>query len=188
MRSLRSLPFRPLLAALLLGLALPAAAVVTETAEQPTLKVTTVSGEEWSLAAQRGNWVVVNFWATWCSPCLAEMPDIDEFDQSRDDVTVIGLAFEEIELDDLRSFLEAHPVQYAIAWVDTWNPPADFAEPRGLPTTYLIDPEGRRARQFVGPVTGKELAQAIEVAKRAASAPGKDAPAADEPAETAASQ
>ena len=162
--SLRSL----LMAAALFAVSATAAAVVTETAERPTLRIQTVDGTDWDLANQRGDWVVVNFWATWCSPCLAEMPDLDEFDQSRDDVTVIGLAFEEIGLDDLRSFLEKHPVKYPIAWVDTWNPPADFAEPRGLPTTYLIDPQGRLARQFIGPITGKMLAQAIETAADAA--------------------
>ena len=166
--------FRSLLLMLLLGVAGTAAAITTETVETPSLKIQTIDGNDWDLAAQRGTWVVINFWATWCSPCLAEMPDIDEFDQSRDDVSVIGLAFEEIELDDLRTFMKTHPVKYPIAWVDTWNPPADFAEPRGLPTTYLIDPEGRVARQFIGPVTGKELAQAIETAKKADTNPVKE--------------
>ncbi|MCB1564271.1 MAG: TlpA disulfide reductase family protein [Lysobacteraceae bacterium] len=171
--------FRPLLASLMfLAFAGSAAAVVTETAERPSLEVKTVNGEDWRLSDLRGQWVIVNFWATWCSPCLAEMPDIDEFDQSRDDVSVIGLAFEEIEQADLKAFIEKHPVKYPIAWVDTWDPPADFAEPRGLPTTYLIDPEGRVARQFLGPVTGKALGQAIDAAKEAASQPAADKPAA----------
>ncbi|HPF73700.1 MAG TPA: TlpA disulfide reductase family protein [Xanthomonadaceae bacterium] len=171
--------FRPLLASLMfLAFAGSAAAVVTETAERPSLEVKTVNGEDWRLSDLRGQWVIVNFWATWCSPCLAEMPDIDEFDQSRDDVSVIGLAFEEIEQTDLKAFIEKHPVKYPIAWVDTWDPPADFAEPRGLPTTYLIDPEGRVARQFLGPVTGKALGQAIDAAKEAASQPAADKPAA----------
>lgn len=156
-------------------------AVVTETAERPTLRVKTMDGSDWRLADQRGHWVVVNFWATWCSPCLAEMPDIDAFDQSRDDVSVIGLAYEEIELAELRSFLDKHPISYPVARVDTWNPPADFAEPRGLPTTYLIDPEGRLARQFIGPVTGKMLAQAIDAAASKGKADNQDA-GHDEPA------
>src|SRR5690606_17966445 len=118
--SLRSL----LMAAALLAVSATAAAVVTETAERPTLRIQTVDGTDWDLANQRGDWVVVNFWATWCSPCLAEMPDLDEFDQSRDDVTVIGLAFEEIGLDDLRSFLEKHPVKYTTGWVETRTSPS----------------------------------------------------------------
>ena len=139
-------------------------ASIAETREQPSLSVTTIDGAQWELSEQRGHWVVVNFWATWCSPCLAEMPDLDAFDQSRDDVSVIGLAFEEIELDELRAFLVEHPVRYPIAPVDTWNPPADFAQPRGLPTTYLIDPAGNVAKLFIGPVTGKMLEQAISAA------------------------
>ena len=65
-------------------------------AATPKLEVTTIDKEKFTLAAQRGKWVVVNFWATWCGPCLKEMPDLSQLDEKRDDVVVIGLAFEEI--------------------------------------------------------------------------------------------
>lgn len=130
-------------------------------AATPKLEVTTIDKEKFTLAAQRGKWVVVNFWATWCGPCLKEMPDLSQLDEKRDDVVVIGLAFEEIEAADLAKFVAAHPVAYPIALVDVYSPPADFPVPRGLPTTYLIDPEGRVAEHFVGPVTGKQIEQSI---------------------------
>lgn len=135
----------------------PAAAPVV-----PTLSVKTVDGAEFDLAKHRGTWVVVNFWATWCSPCLKEIPDLSEFDQQRDDVTVIGLAFEEIELDDLKAFLKKVTPSYPVALVDVYNPPADFAVPRGLPTTYLIAPDGHIAERFLGPITSTDLSQAID--------------------------
>jgi thiol-disulfide isomerase/thioredoxin len=128
----------------------------------PTLSVKTVDGVDFDLAAQRGKWVVVNFWATWCSPCLKEIPDLSEFDQAREDVHVIGLAFEEIELADLKAFLAKLKPSYPVALVDVYNPPKDFAVPRGLPTTYLIAPDGRIAERFLGPVTSADLSQAIE--------------------------
>ncbi len=130
----------------------------------PELRVVTLDGADFDLAEQRGRWVVVNYWATWCSPCLKEMPDLDAFARSREDVAVIGLAYEEIEVEEMRAFLGAHPVRYPIAIVDVFEPPADFPAPRGLPMTWLIAPDGTVAKRFLGPVTARELSQAIAAA------------------------
>ncbi len=132
----------------------------------PTLQVTTWDGANYDLAQRRGKWVVVNFWATWCNPCLKEIPDLDAFDQSREDVEVIGLAYEEIEKADMDAFLKEHPMRYPIAVVDVYNPPADFDIPKGLPMTYLIAPDGKVAKQFLGPVTSAEIAAVIETAAK----------------------
>lgn len=139
----------------------------------PTLEVTTLEGEPWSLAARRGRWVVVNFWATWCKPCIKEIPDLSELDQRRDDLEIIGLAYEEIDAKDLAEFLTRHPASYPVAIIDVYAPPADFETPRGLPLTYLIAPDGAVARQFLGPVTSTD----IETAMLAAVAPPAAVPA-----------
>lgn len=132
--------------------------------ERPSLQVTTIDGKPYDLATQRGNWVVVNFWATWCGPCLKEMPELSALDAMRGHVEVIGLAYEDIEPAGMRSFLETHPVVYPVAIVDVYDPPKDFATPRGLPTTYLIDPDGKVAKHFLGPVTATEIEAAIAAA------------------------
>ncbi len=136
----------------------------TVDAERPSLKIATLDGAMYDLAAKRGGWVVVNFWATWCAPCIKEMPELDAFDAERADVDVIGLTYEEIEVEEMRAFLKKRPVNYPIALVDTYDPPADFPTPRGLPMTYVIDPDGRIAKEFMGPVTGAELAAIIDAA------------------------
>ena len=131
-------------------------------AELPELRVATLDGPVFDLAEQRGKWVVINYWATWCSPCLKEMPDLRAFAESRNDVALIGLAYEDISANDMRAFLADHPAGYPIAIVDVFEPPASFPAPRGLPMTWLIDPQGQVAKQFLGPITGRDLAQVIE--------------------------
>jgi len=129
--------------------------------EMPKLSLATIDGKSFDLAQQGGKWVVVNFWATWCAPCLKEMPDLSRLDREHADLVVVGLAFEEIEKDELVKFVAAHPVDYPIALVDVYAPPADFPVPRGLPTTWLIGPEGRVAEHWLGPVTSEQILKAV---------------------------
>jgi len=148
---------RRLLAVAALALTLPAFAA---DGTPPQLKIKTFDGKSFDLAAQRGKWVVVNYWATWCVPCIKEMPDISAFVKGRKDVVAIGLAFEDTDPKDIEAFLKKHPVSYDIAQVDVMEPPKDFGAPKGLPTTWIIAPDGRVAKQFVGPVTAEKLKDA----------------------------
>lgn len=130
----------------------------------PVLQVITLDDDAYDLADRRGQWVVVNFWATWCAPCLKEMPELSALDAMHEHIEVIGLAYEEIEADAMRAFLVEHPVVYPVAIVDTYNPPADFDTPRGLPMTWLIAPDGTVAHKVVGPVTASDIEAAIAAA------------------------
>ncbi len=135
--------------------------VAEATKLRPKLDIATLDGGTFELSKLHGQWVVVNFWATWCPPCIKEMPELSALDAERADVSVVGLAFEEIEPDELKTFLKAHPVVYPIALVDVYNPPADFDTPRGLPLTYLIAPDGSITQKIMGPVTRAELEKMI---------------------------
>lgn len=146
--------------------------------ERPQLIVQTLDGKTFNLAAERGRWVIVNFWATWCRPCIEEMPAISKFVASHKDVTAIGLAWDNSPRADVVKFAKKHPVDYPLAQVPTDRAPGGFAAPLGLPMTYLVAPDGRIAKPFIGPVNEKMLAQAIAEAKATA---GKPAPAATPP-------
>lgn len=146
---------------------LAATVASAETTQQPTLKIDTLDGTHWDLATHRGHWVVINYWATWCAPCIAEMPELSAFIKARDDVEGIGLAFEDTDRAEILEFLKKHPVEYPIAQVEVDAPPADFDVPRGLPTTYLIAPDGSVAKRFLGPIKEKDLEQAIKAGKAA---------------------
>lgn len=140
---------------LLLAAAAPACAA---TAAKPTLNVTTLDGKTFDLIQQSGKWVIVNYWATWCSPCLKELPDISAYVSAhRGKVAAIGLAFEDSDKADIEKYLHDHPISYPVAQIDVMEPPPDFDVPKGLPNTYVIAPDGHVAKAFLGPVTTKDL-------------------------------
>lgn len=151
-----------LVTAPLAGIAAPA----NPAAGRPALVVETLNGATFDLAAERGKWVIVNFWATWCAPCIEEMPAISRFVAAHPNVSAIGMAWEDTPRDKLLAFVRKHPVGYPLAQVDLQHPPADFAAPLGLPTTFLIAPDGRIAQHFIGPVDGAMLAKAIATHKQ----------------------
>ncbi|HEX6832429.1 MAG TPA: TlpA disulfide reductase family protein, partial [Rudaea sp.] len=83
-------------------LALAASSAFGATASKPTLSVKTLDGAAFDLSKQSGKWTIVNFWATWCSPCLKELPDISKYVQThKDKVAAIGLAFEDSDKEDI---------------------------------------------------------------------------------------
>jgi thiol-disulfide isomerase/thioredoxin len=146
----------------ILFLALVANAAVAATATKPALVVITLDGKTFDLSKQSGKWVIVNFWATWCSPCLKELPDISAFVAAhKDKVAAVGLDFEDADKADIEKFLKAHPLSYPVAQVDINDPPRDFETPKGLPNTHVIAPDGHVAKAFLGPVTAKDLDAAI---------------------------
>ncbi|ROU07151.1 TlpA family protein disulfide reductase [Lysobacter enzymogenes] len=149
--------------------AAPSAAV----GDTPELRIVTLDGKTYDLAEHRGKWVVVNFWATWCAPCIKEMPELSALDAMREHIEVIGLAYEEIDKADMQAFLKQHPVSYPIAVLDVTDPPKSFDTPKGLPMTYLIGPDGKVVEKFLGPVDAKKLEDAI--AKAGGPKPGEPA-------------
>lgn len=111
-------------------------------------------------AAYAGRPVLVNLWASWCGPCIEEMPELDRFarEQGETGVQVLGIALDDAEA--VRAFLERVPVAYAIA-LDAPGP-ADagvrLGNPRGvLPYTVLLSPDGRLLKQRIGPFAHGEI-------------------------------
>lgn len=150
-----------LLALSLLAMTFGGHAARAKTASHPALVVTTLDGKTFDLAAERGKWVIVNYWATWCSPCIKEMPELSSFVTSHKNVAAIGLAYEDTDKAEVEAFVKAHPVSYPLAQLDVYKPPADFDPPRGLPKTYLIAPDGSVAKEFTGPIMATDLEKAI---------------------------
>ena len=76
-----------------------------------------LDGKTYALAAFRGQWVVVNFWATWCGTCVDEMAALESFAVANKDAQVLAVNFEDIEPDQLRAFVHALKTTFPIVLV-----------------------------------------------------------------------
>lgn len=103
-------------------------------------------------------WVIVNFWATWCGPCIGEIPELMSFaDRHLDRVQVVGIAFEKTPIDEIRSFVAKLGVNYPVLIIGE-EPLVPMEPLKGLPSTFLVSPQGQVVHSHIGPVTENELA------------------------------
>lgn len=114
-------------------------------------------GGEVRLSEFRGKWIVLNYWATWCAPCRKEIPELSELNDARDDIVVLGLAFEDTDIENFDEFLKEFHPGYPLLLVDVYAPPEPFGTPRVLPTTIILNPEGYPVKTFLGPVTREDI-------------------------------
>jgi len=119
-------------------------------------------GEDLSLSSFRDKWVVLNYWATWCAPCRKEIPELSALHDARADIIVLGLAFEDTEVENFDEFLADFHPSYPLLLVDVYDPPEPFGAPKVLPTSIIINPEGYPVKTFMGPVTRKDIETFID--------------------------
>ena len=142
----------------------PSLAAADKAPQLKELTVTTLSGKSWNAKAQRGKFVVLNFWATWCKPCVKEMPDFQLLSQRRD-TAVLGLAYEDTTDAELVAFLAKLKVTYPVSKIDVYAAlPAPLEVPKGLPTTLVFDRQGLLLKKFLGPVTRSDIEKVIVAA------------------------
>ncbi|MEN8175050.1 MAG: TlpA disulfide reductase family protein [Pseudomonadota bacterium] len=117
-----------------------------------------IDGNPVSLSDFRGKWVLVNYWATWCPPCLEELPELADFHErhQQKDAVVLGVNMEDISDADLKAFVDNSFITYPIlkgspVMRGTLGPVS------GLPTSYLVSPRGEVVAQQMGPVTAQAI-------------------------------
>ncbi len=112
-----------------------------------------MQGKQQRLQDYRGKWVLVNFWATWCPPCLEEVPDLVSLHEAhkKTDLVVIGVALDSSE-KSVREFIDKRHVSYPIVLGD-YELAAQVGEVEVLPTTYMYNPQGELVSYQQGIVT-----------------------------------
>ncbi|MDJ0832653.1 MAG: TlpA disulfide reductase family protein [Gammaproteobacteria bacterium] len=122
-----------------------------------------LDGKESNLLDYRGKWLVVNYWATWCPPCIEEMPELQAFhdEHAETKAVVLGINTEVMDSELIQAFLD----DYFITYPNFTNGPVSqtpMGSVPGLPTTFLISPEGKAEARQVGAVTREMIENFIQ--------------------------
>jgi peroxiredoxin len=142
-------------------------APVAEVRAAPSFDLPDVAGGKVSLSALKGKVVVLDFWATWCGPCLKELPEYVEFwrkNQGRG-VEVIGVVFESGEPQEIQDFVRENRIPYRQLLGDDKLQEA-FQGNQGFPTTFVIDGQGIIRTTILGSTPHKfeKLQQTVDAA------------------------
>lgn len=117
-----------------------------------------VPGQSLRLESLSGQWVVINYWATWCKPCIQEIPELNAL-AALPGITVVGVNYDGATGEELAQQLQKLGI--AFPTLDT-DPAAQLgvSRPEVLPTSLVLDPGGKLASTLVGPQTLQSLAAA----------------------------
>lgn len=123
-----------------------------------------IDGKPHSLSDYRGQWVLVNYWATWCPPCLEELPELEVFHNAWEGkAVVLGVNMESIPEPQLRSFVERQFLSFPILRASENPALHELVGPvDGLPTSYLVAPDGEVVARQVGQITAESITGFIE--------------------------
>jgi thiol-disulfide isomerase/thioredoxin len=131
-----------------------------------TLKLTDLEGQPQSMAQWQGRPLLVNFWATWCAPCVKEMPELQMLHEKYPGIQFVGIGVDKV--DNIRQFLQKVPVSYPLLVMgggatDTLR---QLGNPTGgLPFTLIFDANGRLSRKILGQIKVDDLDHSLSSLK-----------------------
>ena len=104
-----------------------------------------------------GKWLIVNYWADWCPPCIKEMPELENFyNDNKAQALVLTYNFDRLEGEELENQI----IRFGVNVPSILNDPGalfGWESPPSLPATYVLDPEGKLIHTLIGPQTQESL-------------------------------
>ena len=135
-----------------------------ESVPELSFSLTDTKGVIFTEKNTRGKYLVINFWATWCTPCLKEIPAFVKFyEENSDHVEILGLDFEPVDLEIINDYVGRFSINYPIVLYNENNDSeySNFGEIIGMPTTQIYSPEGELLHTFMGEITINDLSEFI---------------------------
>ncbi len=122
------------------------------------------------LASYRGKWLVINFWAEWCAPCLKEIPELNRLHQQRESLNleIIGVSYDPLENAKIKQIAQKWQIEYPIM-ATTPVPYLPFTLPKSLPGNYIINPDGQLVAKLKGEQTFESLSKLLITLKKQSS-------------------
>ena len=135
-----------------------------ESVPELSFSLTDTKGVIFTEKNTRGKYLVINFWATWCTPCLKEIPAFVKFyEENSDHVEILGLDFEPVDLEIINDYVGRFSINYPIVLYNEDNDSeySNFGDIVGMPTTQIYSPEGELLHTFMGEITIDDLSKFI---------------------------
>jgi len=141
----------------------PPSAALGQTQKAPALELKDLRGRRHRLSDYKGKVVLLNFWATWCPPCRAEVPDLIKLQQEHGDrgLQVIGVTYPPTNRAAVRRFIRRYKVNYPVL-LGSSGTKALFAEGETLPITVVLDGEGNIQERIEGILLPEEFEEKIK--------------------------
>jgi len=129
----------------------------------PDFELVDLDGKTIHLSDYAGKAVFVNFWATWCPPCRAELPDLVAIQNAYggEQFTIIGISLDQTGSAGVKNFAQNNRLNYPIV-MGNMDVVADYGNFRGIPSSFLLDRRHEKVKSYTGPVTREQLARDIK--------------------------
>lgn len=127
-------------------------------------KLVTIKGEPFRFDDYRGKWVVVNYWASWCGPCREEIPELNKFYKKHQDkdAIILGVNLDNMTHKDTQKVVQDFKIEFPIITKDPLKKLGLNEPVRGIPTTFMINPDGFLVQRFESTVTSEMLEAVIK--------------------------
>ena len=140
--------------------------------EAPNIVLNRIDGKQFRLADFRGQWVMLNFWATWCGPCVEEMPSLEAFSQKykKENLVLLAVSVDTVPKERIEAFVKNLNLSFQI-FLDPSSEMSDKFAVNSLPATFVINPEGMvvahalGARNWMDPVIQNYFAELMSFKK-----------------------
>ncbi len=128
----------------------------------PDLILTSVAGEKWSLHERRGRVVLLNFWATWCAPCRAEVPYLVSLSNKYKarGLEIVGINIDSENIEQINNFIKEFKMDYPVLLT---VPGSTLSQQKAVPLSLLINEKGVLAKKYVGAIKESVFEKDIEV-------------------------
>ncbi|MGH7490790.1 MAG: redoxin domain-containing protein [bacterium] len=130
----------------------------------PAFSLKNLQGESVSLEKLRGKVALLDFWATWCKPCVKSMPELQKLHEqyAAQGLVVLGISIDEQAEKKVPAFLAKNKITYAIALDAADKPAWEVYKVKVIPAMFLIDREGQIVQQWVGEAKMQEVLHAVQ--------------------------